>query len=148
MLDTPSLYLTEVSPILAGHELPQLREAFPTEAGEIDNLRAQLQTPQRSYDLETLLQLRQTPRLRESLPYWHLIFIRVSCTLTVILVLYCSLHARFHHLFLCSANSDTNPVPPDLSTPTPVPRHVGEFQQEDLPKEVVSFATYSVTQKL
>jgi len=69
MLDTPSLYLPEVSPILAGHEVPQLREAFPTEAGEIDNLRAQLQTPHQSYDLDTLLQLRQTPRLPESLPY-------------------------------------------------------------------------------
>ena len=49
MLATASLYLPEVSPMLAGHEEPQLQEAFPTEAGEIDNLRAQLQTPQRSY---------------------------------------------------------------------------------------------------
>ena len=30
MLDTPSLYLPEVPPILARHEVPQLQEAFPT----------------------------------------------------------------------------------------------------------------------
>jgi len=101
MLDTPSLYLPEVSPILASHELPHLQKAFPTKAVESDNLRAQLLTPQRSYDLDTLLQLRQTQLLRESLPYWHLIIIKVSCTLTLILVIYCSLRARFQHLLLC-----------------------------------------------
>jgi len=148
VLDTPSLYLPEVSPILAGHEVPQLQEAFPTEVGEIDKLRAQLQTPQRSYDLDTLLQLRQTPRLRESQPYWHLIIITVSCTLTVILVLYCSLRVRFHHLLLCNANSDTNPAPQNLSTPIPVPRHIEESHQEEFPKEVFSFTTYSMPQKL
>jgi len=137
MLDTPSLYLPEVSPILAGHKVPQLRETFPTEAGEIDKLRAQLQTPQRSYDLDTLLQLRQTPRLRESLPYWHLIIITVSCTLTAILVLYCYIRARFNHLHLWNATSDTNPVPKNLSTPIPVPRHIEESHQEEFPKEVV-----------
>jgi len=147
MLDTPSLYLPEVSPILAGHEV-QLQEAFPTEAGEIDNLRAQLQTLQRSYDLDTLLQLRQTPRLRESLTYWHLIIITLSCTLTVILVLYCSLRARFHHLLLCNATSDRKPAPQNLSTPIPVPRHIEESHQEEFPKEVVSFTTYSMPQKL
>jgi len=146
VLDTPSLYLPEVSPILAGHEVPQLQEAFPTEVGEIDKLRAQLQTPQRSYDLDTLLQLRQTPRLRESQPYWHLIIITVSCTLTVILVLYCSLRVRFHHLLLCNANSDTNPAPQNLSTPIPVPRHIEESHKEEFPKEAVSFTTYSMPQ--
>ena len=34
MIDTPSLYLPEVSPMLSGHHIPQLQEAFPTEAGE------------------------------------------------------------------------------------------------------------------
>jgi len=56
-------YLPELSPVLAGHEVPQPREAFLTEAGEIDNLRTRLQTPQRSYDLDTLLQVRQAPLL-------------------------------------------------------------------------------------
>jgi len=148
MLATPSLYLPEVSPMLAGHEEPQLQEAFPTEAGEIDKLRAQLQTPQRSYDLYTLLQLRQTPRLRESLPYWHLIVIRVSCTITVILVLYCSLRARFQHLLLCNATSDTNPAPQNFSTPIPVSRHIEESHPEEFPKEVVSFTTYAMPQEL
>jgi len=152
MLDTPSLYLPEVSPVLAGHEIPQLQEAFPTEAGKIDILRAQLLTPQRSYDLDTLLQLRQTPLLRESLPYWHLIIITVSCTITVILVLYCSLRVRFHHLLLCNVTSDdpsdTNPVPQTISTPIPVPRHLEESQREDYAKEVVSFATYPMPQKV
>ena len=120
--------------MLAGHEVPQLREAFPTEAGEIDSPRAQLQTPQRSYGLFTLLQLRQTTRLRESLSYWHLVIITVSYTLTVILVLYCSLRTRSHHLLLCNASSDTIPVPQNLSMPIPVPRHIGEFLQEDLTK--------------
>jgi len=46
------------STALVGHEVPQLLEAFPTEAGEIDNLKAQLQTPQRSNDLDTLLEVR------------------------------------------------------------------------------------------
>ena len=63
-LDTPSLYLPDVSPILEVHKLPQLQEAFPMEARELDTLRTYLQTQERSYDLDTLPQLRQTPPLR------------------------------------------------------------------------------------
>jgi len=92
-------------------------------------------TSQRSYDLDTLLQLRQAPPLRDSQPYWHLIIITASCTPTIALVLYCSLRARFLHTLLCNVTtdepSDTNPVPPTPSTPTPVPRHLEDAKQED-----------------
>jgi len=150
-LDTPSLYLPEVSPILEDHKLTQLQEAFPTEARELGNLRIRLQTPQRSYDLDTLLQLRQTPPLRKRQPHWHRIIITASCTLTVILILYCSLRARFHHSLLCNVTSDdpsdTNPVPPTTSTPTPVARHLENAEQEEYQKEMGSFATYYLPQK-
>jgi hypothetical protein len=42
-LDTPSLYLPEVSLILEVHEVPQLQEAFPMLARELDKLRTRLQ---------------------------------------------------------------------------------------------------------
>ena len=47
-LDTPSLYLPNVSPILEDHEIPQLQGSFPTEARELDDLTARLLTQQRS----------------------------------------------------------------------------------------------------
>jgi len=102
--------------------------------------------------LDTLLKLRQTPPLQGSQPYWHLIITTPSCALTIILILYSCLRARFRHFLLCNntANdpTDTNPVTPTTSTPTPAPRHLESAKQEDRHKDIVSFATYSLPQTM
>ena len=85
-----------LSHILEVHEVPQL-QAFLTEARELDSFRTSLQILRRSYGLDTLLQSQQTPTLEGSQPYRHLITTTASCTLTITLILYCFLRARFRH---------------------------------------------------
>lgn len=151
-LDTPSLDLPDVSPMLEVHEIPQLQEAFPTEARELENFKTRLQTPQRSSDLDILLQLRLTSSLRESKPYWHLIITTASCMLTKTYFLYCFPRPPIRHSLLCNVTIDepsyTNPVPPTTSTPTTVPGHLEDAKQEDYHKEMVSFSTYSSPQTM
>ena len=59
MIDTPSLYLKEGVTNTGGSRSTLISRSFPDGGRGIDKLRAQLLTPQRSYDFELLLQLRQ-----------------------------------------------------------------------------------------
>jgi hypothetical protein len=56
-LETLGLYLPDLSPILATHEMLQIDAPIPVDTAAIDDVRAHLLTPQRSMDFDTLLQI-------------------------------------------------------------------------------------------
>ena len=101
--------------------------SFPKEARELHDIKASHETPQRSYDFNTLFNQRRTPLIRERLPCFHLIITNKSFALTVFLNIFCSLHTLFHRLFPCNATtdnmSDTNQLPQTYSTQDPVFKH-------------------------
>ena len=143
-LDTSSLYLPHRYHPYWRFTKYHNRNFFPKEARKLDNIKAQPETPQRSYVLDTLFQLRQT-LLRERQPYWHLIITTASSALAMLLTHYCSLRSKFHHLCLRKSTtndaSETNPTPQTSSNQAPVTEH-RKITAENEHRQEVSFTTY------
>jgi hypothetical protein len=59
-LDTPGLYLTDLSPILATNEMPKIDSSVPVDAAAIDDIQTHLLAPLNSMDVDTLVQIRRT----------------------------------------------------------------------------------------
>jgi hypothetical protein len=81
-------------PILSRHELPRVEAALTSEVNELDQLKDRLATAQKSLDVDTLVHIQKTKFPQETLPHWHLIFAAVSCTFTILLILYVSLRSK------------------------------------------------------
>jgi hypothetical protein len=76
-LDTPALFLPNLTSILAAHEVPQIEEPVQANTKELD-IKSRLATPLRSLDVDTLLHIRQTAVQQENHSYWHLIITTTS----------------------------------------------------------------------
>ena len=87
-LNAPTVYVPDSSPILSRHELPCVEAALTSEVNELYQLKDCLAAVQKSLDVDTLVHIQKAILKRETLPYWHQLAKAVSCTITVLLVLY------------------------------------------------------------
>jgi hypothetical protein len=117
-LDTPGLYLPDLSPILASHEMPQIDAPAPVDTAATDDVRAHLLTPQRTIDVDTLLQIRRTSPQQESAFSWPILVSISSGSLTLLLIATLLAHVVSRRMSKCSAPNSTaesNPVPSTTS---------------------------------
>ena len=61
----PTLYLSDVTPMLSIHEETKLQEIIPPGVGEVDAIKTRLATPPKLLDVDTLLNIRQA-KLRQA----------------------------------------------------------------------------------
>ena len=119
-VDIPLLHLPDQLPIVVKDELPQIKEAAPLEAQELDNIRARLATAHHSYDVDTLFHVHQTSLRAVRKSSWHLIITTATCTLAILLVLYLSLRHRFPcfciHCF--PTNTSSQPTMENQTSPS------------------------------
>jgi len=146
-LDTPSVYVPEDFPILSRHELPRVEAALTAEVNKLDQLQDRLATAQKSLDVDTLIHIQKTTFSQETLPHWHLIFAAVSCTFTILLVLYLSLRSKIQCSTSCClrTNKSLEDATPQSSThPVPVPEHPTTAAYSQQHCDSVTFATYAL----
>jgi hypothetical protein len=75
-------------PISSRHKLPRIEAALIADVNELDQQKDHLSTAQKSLDVDILVHIQKTTFPQENLSLWHLILAAVSCTFTVLLVLY------------------------------------------------------------
>jgi len=142
------VHLPAWSQVLAAHDVPQIEEAMPTEVMNINCIESRLSTPQKSFDLDTLLHIRQTSLHGERQPYWYLIITTTSCALVFLTILYFCLFSWLRHFLthvLTTSNFPTsNPALQASPSLTPVPERIETATEMDLHQENITFTDYSL----
>jgi len=144
-LDAPSVYVPEDLPILTRHELPHVEAALTAEVNELDQLKDRLETSQKSLDIDTLFHMQKTTFPRKILPQRHLIVAAISCTFTILLILYLSLQSKFQCFTQCCLNKNKSPedaTPQSPTSPSPSSEHPTTAVYSDKHYDSVTFATY------
>jgi hypothetical protein len=108
-LDTPSVYVPEDFPILSRRELPRVEAALTAEVNELDQLKDRVATAQKSLDVDTMIHILKTTFPQETLPHWYLIIAAVSCTSTILLLLYFSLRWKLQCSTSCCLRTNKSP---------------------------------------
>jgi hypothetical protein len=146
-LETPSVYVPEDFPILSRHELPRVEEALTAEVNELDPQKDRLTTAQKPLDVDTLIRILKSTFAQETLPHWHLILAAVSCTFTILLVLYVSLRSKLQCSTSCCLRTNKSPedaTPQSSTHPVPVPEHPTTAAYSEQHCDSVTFATYAL----
>ena len=122
-------------------------EVIPLETGPLDAIKTRLETPPRSWDVDTLLHIRQATQ-RDGHSHWCLIITVALCILTALLLLYGYARAQWHYWFLCNSPQrcpkESNPAPQISPSATVTPEATVSSTERDHDHNNVTFATYSI----
>jgi hypothetical protein len=142
-LDTPGLYLPDLSPILATHEMPQIDSSVPVDAAAIDDIWTHLLAPQHSMDVDTLLQIRRTSFQRESTFSWPLLVSIFSCALTILLLVTFSVRPLIRQVSRRNTPYSTQELNPVPSTPLSQASSLEQGTKPEESSQQVAFTSYS-----
>jgi len=117
------------------------------QVNELDQLKDRFATAQKSLDVNTLIYIQRTTFPQETLPHWHLIHATVSCTFTILLVLYFSLRSKLQCSISCCLRKNKSPedaTPQSPTHPVPVPEHPTTAAYSEQHCDSLTFATYAL----
>jgi len=148
-LEAPHFYIPDNVLAVAAHEIPLLEQMTPREIQQIDEVRSKVMAPSQTYDVDSLLNLRQVSFRQEQRTYWHMILTTTVGIIAVLAVLCYSLRSIIHRHIVCRHSTKT-PVEPSTVTPnplqiTPEPSQRTHLPKCDNPQQDVSFVHYSLT---
>jgi hypothetical protein len=147
-LCTSHLYIPEELSIVAEHEVQLLQDATPTAIERLDEIQSRIMARQQTFDMDLLLHMRQTSLRQEHGTYWHFIFAKTFCAISVLIILLFSLRSYVHNLILCHYSMNTSSQQNVISQSSP-PLDPSHKQEARKPKDSnlqknVTFASYSL----
>ena len=140
-LHSPKIYVPEPLPIMADHEIQQLKEIAPTILQELDNISSRASTLRRTLDIDALLQVHHTAQIQQNQLHWYSIVVTSISTIAILGVLYLCLYPDLQRL-LCSSPKQNNSTHPTLSTNHNLPQPTSQLNNEK-PEQPTLFASYS-----
>jgi hypothetical protein len=146
-LEPSRLYLPARMPVVTIAEIQKLEEIMPTELQKLDDILSRTSGHQRTFDVDSLLQLQQTSSRRDKELHWHIVIISSICVFTILGIIICYYRSCLHNK--CYTNFKRNTVQ-DPNTPIPDPQQELQNTRRDTTHEPVAsecnviFASYSI----
>jgi hypothetical protein len=149
-LDTPYCYIPDKVSTVADHEIPLLEQITPREVQQMEEVRSRVITPSQTFDVDSLIHLRQVSVHQEQRTFWHLTVTTAVCTLAILGILCFSLRSHVHNFISCCYSTNTNIEPSTVtSNPTPEipePSQRTHFPRRNEPQQDVTFTAYLLKQ--
>jgi hypothetical protein len=146
-LVAPSVYVPDISPVLAKHELPRVEEALASGVNDLDLVEDRLESQQKWLDVDTLVHIQKTAPRRETSPDLAVVVSTASGALAVLLALGLFLHTKLQRAASCcrrtnESTEDDTPRSPAHLVSDPVVPTVNAYVE---PREdSVTFAAYAL----
>jgi len=145
-LDTPVWYAPNPMPGLVPENSSRMKEDLPAAIHALDDINAQLSTPLRSLDVDTLLHTRLNALRQGHQAPWYLAGATISGALAVCLAV--GYFLQFHRKrLLCDKSDSTTPESnqaPQVSPRTHVPEYATVEMGQEQRRESVTFASHSL----
>ena len=144
-LETTHFYVPDNVLPASDHEIHLLEQMTPKEIQQIDEVRFKVMAPSQTFDVDSLINLRQVSFHQKQRTYWHLIITTV-CVLAIFGILCFSVLSYIHrHIVRCHSINTT--VEPSTLTPNPLPVTPEPSQRTHLPRSnepqrEVTFSSY------
>jgi hypothetical protein len=108
-LNTPHFYVPKNLPITADNKLERMDETKPVEVTQLDDIISHIKARQKTLDVNSLLDIRQSTLQQTLRTNWYLAIIANLNSITVLGILYYSFESRLHSSMLNCFSTSTSP---------------------------------------